>query len=426
VKDIIVSGNDLQRLDPLLEFLVAWGKRPAWLTSMAYEWCSVIAEMTGRLRLGGLPVDLPLEPQSQPKPRDRYQPQDLAHSGVLSEITEGKFSHVGPDRDSVRTGDTPDDTHRSPQHPIPFSYMTLLSTILEIGFRLVGPGHDWSVLHLRHTPHHDRMFETAFSSDDDEVIADAASIWIVAGDHAPPGSFARYFAKRVERSTPFSPRLRQIGIRVIECTWHGELETAGLETVRLLNRLDVDVDDMARQDLWAQLLVDVVRMPAGLENMSSHYWRLLGGLPLAISLVTPGPRDVEVMRSLETAEGWEKLEVWMVVVWLSLSQSPPTSTMEDIERVTLGLLLQRPSVSPRFEALCEQGSLYPSHRDKFQRVCNQAQKEQLSLEPSPPPYVSVRPAQHLSILMSPFSFLQSISPCKRSPPVVGRRPSERP
>jgi hypothetical protein len=372
---------------------------------MAYEWCSVISEAAGRLRLGELPVDLPLESQSQPKPRDRCQPQDPAHSRVLSEITGGEFSHVEPDRDSVRMDDTPDEIHRPPQHPIPFSYMTLLSTILEIGFRLVGPGHDWSALHLRHTPHHERVFETAFSSDDDEVIADAASIWIVAGDHAPPGSFARYFAKRVERSTPFSPRLRQIGIRVIERTWHGELETAGSETVRLLNRLDVVVDDMTRLDVWAQLLVDVVRVPAGLESMSSHYWRLLGESPLATNLVTPGPRDVEVMRSLETAEGWEKLEVWMAVVWLSLSQSPPTSTMEDIERVTLGLLLRRPPASPRFEALCEGGSLHPSHGDKLRQVCKQAQKEQLPLEPSPPPYVSVRPAQHLSILMSPFSFL---------------------
>jgi hypothetical protein len=392
VKDIIVSGNDLQRLNPLLEFLVVWGKRPVWLTSMAYEWCSVISEAAGRLRLGELRVDLPLEPQYRPGPRDRSQPQDPAHSRVLSEITDGEFSHVGPDRDSVGMDDTPDDVRRYPQHPIPFHYGGLLSAILEIGFRLVRPGDDWSALHLRHTPHHERVFETAFSSDDDEVIADAASIWIVAGDHAPPGSFARYFAKRVERSTPFSPRLRQISIRVIERTWHGELETAGLETVRLLNRLDVDVDDMAKQDVWAQFLADVVRMPAGLESMSSHYWRLLGGLPLATNLMTPGPRDVEVMRSLETAEGWEKLEVWIVVVWLSLSQFPPASTMEDIERVTLGLLLRRPSVSPRFEALCEGGSLYPSHRDKLQQVCKQAQMEQLLLESSPPLYISVRPA----------------------------------
>jgi hypothetical protein len=428
VKDIIASGNDLQRLDPLLEFLVAWGKRPAWLTSMAYEWCSVISEAAGRPRLGELPVDLPLEPQSQPKPRDRCQPQDLAHSRVLSEIADGEFSHVGPDRDSVRMDDTPDDTRRYPRHPIPFSYGTLLSTILKIGFRLVGPGDDWSTLHLRHTHHHKRVFETAFSSDDDEVIADAASIWIVGGDQAPPGSFARYFAKRVERSTPFSRRPRQISIRVIERTLHGQLETAGLETVRLLNRLDVDVDDMVRQDVWAQLLVDVVRVPAGLENMSSHYWRLLGELSLAASLVTPGSRDVEVMRSLETAEDWEKLEVWVVVVWSSLSQSPPTSTMEDIERATLDLLLRRPSVSPRFEALCERGSLYPSHRDKLWQVCKQAQKEQLPLESSPSLYVSVRPVQHLSVLISPFSLLQSISPCPATYffPFVGKRPPERP
>ena len=285
---------------------------------------------------------------------------------------------------------TPDHAHRHPQHLTPFRYGTLLSTILEVGFRLVGPGDGWSVLHLHHTPHHDRMFETAFSSDDDEVIADAASVWIVGGDHAPPGSFARYFTKRVESSTPFSSRLRQISIRVIERTWHGELEVSGLETVHLLNRLDVDVDDMARRDVWEQLLVDVIRTPAGLENVSSHYWRLLGELTLVASLVTPGPRDVEVMRSFETAEDWEKLEVWMVVVWLSLSGSAPEPVMEDVKRVTLNLFSRRPSAPPRFEALCERGSLYPSHGVELRRVRDQARAEQLPSEPLHSSYISVR------------------------------------
>jgi hypothetical protein len=383
---VIADGNGLQHLNFLLEFLAAWEKRPPSLTPIAYEWCSALSEAAGRLGLGEPPVDLPLGPQ----PGDRYRPQDLARSGPLSEIAEGEFSHVGPGCDPIRVDGTPNHTHRHPQDPIPFRYGTLLSTILEIGFRIVGPGHDSSALHLHHTPHHDRMFETAFSSDDDEVVADAVSIWIVGSDHPPPGSLARYLAKRVERSTPFSPRLRQMSIRVIERTWHGELEMAGLETVRLLNRLDVDVDDMAKQDVWGQLLVDVIRTPAGLENMSSHYWRLLGELTLVASLVTPGRRDVEVMRSLETAEDWEKLEVWMVVVWLSLSGSAPEPVMEDVKRVTLNLFSRRPSAPPRFEALCERGSLYPSHGVELRRVCDQARAEQLPSEPLHSSYVSVR------------------------------------
>ena len=385
---VIADGNGIQHLNFLLEFLAAWEKRPASLTTIAYEWCSAISEAAGRLGLGEPPVDLSPGPQ----PGDRYRPQDLARSGALSEIAEGEFSHVGPNCDPIRLDGTPDHAHRHPQDPIPFRYGTLLSTILEIGFRIVGPGHDPSALHLRHTPHHDRMLETAFSSDDDEVIADAVSIWIASGDHAPPGSLARHLTRRVERSTPFSPRLRQMSIHVIERTWHGELETAGLETVRLLNRLDVDVDDMAEQDVWGQLLVNAIRTPAGLENMSSHYWRVLGELPLPTNLVTPGSRDVEVMVSLETTEDWEKLEVWMVVVWLSSSASAPKPVMEDVKRVTLNLLLRRSSTPPRFEALCERGSLNPSHGAELRRVCDQARAEQLPSEPLNPSYVSVRPA----------------------------------
>jgi cyanophycinase-like exopeptidase len=67
-------------------------------------------------------------------------------------------------------------------------------------------------------------FEVAFSSNDDEVIADAVTIWIIGGDQAPLGSFASYFAKRVESNSPFSPRLRQVAIRAIELTWRRELE----------------------------------------------------------------------------------------------------------------------------------------------------------------------------------------------------------
>ena len=392
--DVVADGNGIQHLNFLLEFLAAWEKRPSFLIPIAYEWCSALSEAAGRLGLGEPPVDLPLEPQPQPQPQpgDRYRPQDLARSGALSELAEGEFSHVGPNCDPIHLDGTPDHAHRHPQDPIPFRYVTLLSTILEIGFRIVGPGDDWPALHLRHTPHHDRMLETAFSSDDDEVVADAVSIWIASGDHPPPGSLARYLARRVERPTPFSPRLRQMSIHVIERTWHGELEMAGLETTRLLNRLDVSVDDMAKQDVWGQLLVDVIRTPAGLKDMSSHYWRLLGELPLPTNLVTPVPRDVEVTRSLETAEDWEKLEVWMVVVWLSLSGSAPKPVMEDVKRATLNLLLRRSSAPPRFEALCERGSLHPSHGVELRRVCDQARAEQLLSEPLHPSYVSVRPA----------------------------------
>ena len=62
------------------------------------------------------------------------------------------------------------------------------------------------------------------------------------------------------------------------------------------------------------------------------------------------------MRLLEEAEDWGKLEVWMVVVWLSVPVLFGTRTpklVEDIERVALKLFSLRPSVLPRFVGLCQ-------------------------------------------------------------------------
>ena len=143
------------------------------------------------------------------------------------------------------------------------------------------------------------MFETAFSSDDDEVIADAVCTWIADSDRTLAGSLARYFAKRVERTTPFSPRLRQMGMHVICRTWSSGLAVSGLETVRLLNGLIVDVDDVEEKYNWVNLLVGVIRSPMGFENLSSHCWRLLDKLASTTLVVGNfSLRDMEVMRSL--------------------------------------------------------------------------------------------------------------------------------
>ena len=428
VMKIIADGICLEHLDFLLEFLAAWEKRPASLTQMAYQWCSAISEAAGRLGLGELPIDRPPMQHLQSFPRHlmlriRYQfrPQDGAN---YFEIAKASFSDVGPGCDPARVDNASDHTHICPQDLIPFHYARLLPVILEIGFRLAGPGHDRPALHLDHTSHHGWVFEFAFSSRDDEVIADAVSVWIVGGDPAPPGSFAGYFAKRVDRSRTFSPRLRQVTIRAIEPVEYNVLKVSELETIRLLNRLNVDADDMVDKRVWVRLLAGVICLPAGLESLSPHYWCLLDKLSLGIDFGgTPGLRGAEVMRSFEEAEDWEKLEVWMVVVWQSLPLPALTPLMEDVERVTLKLLSRRPSALLRFETLCKRGSLYRSHRSKIRRICDQAQSAQPPSESPQPPYVSIRSAPHLPFLIVPYSSLQSIDsrPTTCSPSFRRRR-----
>jgi hypothetical protein len=183
-------------------------------------------------------------------------------------FAEGEFSKVGRRCDSLRLDNTSHRTHDQPQVRTP--HVDLLSTTLEIGFRLVTPGGDQQALRLNHTFHHDRMLETVFLGDDDNIIADAVSVWTVVDDQAPFGSCVRYLAERTGRHKPFSPRLRRAIIQVIEHIWPSEMNISGPETVRLLNRLHADVDDIVERDVWVELLLGVICLPAGLENLSSH------------------------------------------------------------------------------------------------------------------------------------------------------------
>ena len=398
----IASGNCLRELHFLLEFLAAWEERPECLTPIAYRWCSVISEAAGRLEWGEITMRKAILLHL------RLQLQDLALGEVSDELedeleyAEDGFSGVARPCDIFRLDGTSHRAHGRPQGLTIGPHANLLSTILEIGFRLVTPGSNQRAPRLNHTPHHNRMFETAFLSDDDEVIADALSVWIADGRWTPPGSCVCYLAKRVGCDVPFSTRLRWVSIHVVGRIGCSELRASRLETVRLLNRLDVDVDDAVERPNWVRLLVEVIGLPAGPEGLSSHYWRLLGKLALGTSCWIPGLPSVEVMGLLEKAGDWEKLEVWMMVMWQSLDSDTPVSVMGDVERVTLKLLMRRASALERFKDLCICGSLQYQDKAKLRWICDQEQAEQLPFESPPPPYVSVHPAQYPSVLMPPF------------------------
>ena len=240
---------------------------------------------------------------------------------------------------------------------------------------------------MDHTSHHEWVFETAFSSPNDEVIADAVTTWITDHGCAPPGSCTHYLTGRVESDTPFSPRLRRVAIRAMELIGHSEFKVSGLETVCLLNRLNIDVGEVEQGYRLVGLLAEVIRSPMGFESLSSHCWHLLD--KLAVGETLHGDfvsQDTEVMRLLEKAEDWEKLEVWMAIIW----RSPPlydwpTSESKDIERATLKLLLRRPSAFPKFKNLYEWGGLWPVVHRAFRQIYEQALTEQLPTESLPPP-----------------------------------------
>ena len=417
--DVIRNGNCTHNLYYLLEFLAVWEKRPAYLTLMAYGWCSAISEAAGRLEQREIPIiqprllgdDLQREIERQvpfpksPSGSERlglklWIRQDLALGEgpqyLSSWAVAQEFRQVGPCCDLIRLGGTSRRTCKASTEDLALlDYAHLLSITLEIGFRLVEPLPRW----LDNSPHHDWVFETAFSSHDDEVVADAACACIAGRD--PPGSYVRHFVKRVERGTPFSPRLRRVIIRVIENSpWSVcELEGLMLEIVRLLDHLDVGVDEIVNKDGWGRLLVRLMRSLGGPESLSSHHWRLLDKLVPFVSLDWDfGQWTMEVMGSLVEVEDWEKLETLVAIVWQSRQiestegESTKDESMEDVERVTLMLLSRRPSALLRFEDMCEteRSSLPDRRKDGLRRICDKARTEPSSSE-SPLPCVSVRP-----------------------------------
>ena len=311
--DSDVSG--LQHLHYLLEFLAAWEDRPACLTLMAYQWCSAISKAARRLGQGGKPTVQPCLSQNKHEPCPR-RPEFLLFPG------EEELSEAKPE-DQTRQGGA---CHRVQEDPLDDLSLHLLPITLKIGFRLFAPGRGHQALSLTHTSHHDWVFEIAFSSHDDEVIADAVCAWIADSDHVPAGSFAHHLTKRVKRGAPFSQRL--------------------------LDYLGVGVEDIGEKDGWLRILGGVIDSPAGPQSLSSHYWCLL---------------DKLVSRETFDPDLWEKLEGWMAVVWRSVLRP---ELVKDIGRVTLTLLLRRPSALQKFEDILQE--LQAGQRFQLQKICDQA------------------------------------------------------
>lgn len=188
----------------------------------------------------------------------------------------------------------------------------------------------------------------------------------------------------MERDTPLPQRLWRVGICAIERTWSHDLAILGLEILPLLNRLNIGVDDVHDETEWIQLLMNVIRLPTGSEVLPSHYWSFLVRMVFAAHcFVAFDSRAMEVMRLLKEARNWEKLVLWMVAVWYGTGDWPPTATQE-IEKMTLELLLRQPPLPQLFKYLCALGSPHPALEDPLRRMCERVRVVQQSLEPPPP------------------------------------------
>ena len=372
VENVLTTRCDIGNLTYLLTFLKAWDKRPDWLTPMAYRWCSMISEVAK----GAEPIV-----NSSASPIYPSSASPVYPSPYVRQASESGFFDVGPGCDHFRLGTTPHHALGPLGSRLRKIYTDCLFLTTAIAFRQVDPESLWWTLSLDHTPHHDWMFEVAFSSYYDDTVADAVSVWIAGGADPPPGSFLRRFSARVENPEEFSPRLRSAALRVLEGIWRSELEASWFETVRLLDRLEVGVEDISVEYNWTRLLESVICSPAGPEGLSPHYWCLLDKLvrhtwgPHHSSV----PRYLEVMRSLEEAESWENLEIWIKVMWRSEDADDEEEMVKDVERVTLKLLSHRSSALPRFRDLSDHLSWDLWNR--LRRICDQAEQLPSELPP---------------------------------------------
>jgi len=388
--DVIADGRCLGHLKFLLEFLAAWEKRPRYLTPMAYKWFCATSEAAARLGPGEIP------------------------STTWTLLgTEYDFSEVGLGCDPVRLDNTPLRARSSRQDVILDDHTDLLRVSLKILFRAAGPGYHLPTFGLvvppGYAPHSDQLFEAIFSHADDEVIADAVCTWIENYNTAPPGSFVRYLTKRLEKGEALSRRLQWASTTAIGCIGFEELKVSELETICLLNRLEVDMDDVV-VSRWKPLLTRAIRSTTGRECLSFRHWPLLGKVLDSDVWVDPRSRDVEVMKLLEEAKDWEKLEIWMRAFWgmwwgVCPGFNEPALDLQDVEETSVKLLLHRPSAIPRFEDL-SRWNYEPKDKDMLRRICDRARTKHLPSESPLPLYASVFTAQRLSILIPPL-FLAS-------------------
>ena len=166
---VVPDSTCLHHLHHLLHFLVAWENPPRLFTLMGYFWSSIISKKLKELDQGKSALQSRL---SLRHPQSRMS-----------------LCHPGPHRPKNDTAD---------------KYASLLLMTLEIGFCRPDPQR---VPCLVHKPYHIWMLDVVFSSYDDEAIAYAMYVWAADKYRITTGLCAPHLSRRVDRGTPFSPRL---------------------------------------------------------------------------------------------------------------------------------------------------------------------------------------------------------------------------
>ena len=259
---------------------------------------------------------------------------------------------------------------------------SLLLTSLEIGFRHLD-FEPWSIkASLTHTEHHQELVDTVFKSQESEVIADLLHAWTAQNDsQEPPCELLGLCSGRLvglQNLVPFSSRLRRLVIRSIGLIGYKGFEGEGVKgLVELLNHLYVTVDEMDDLLKWGTLLLEILRTPEGVQDLSYWYWESLVeiSMPLSRSLRRELVYSPQTTTFLSEAQEWSKLECWMGTVWMVWPPGARGTTEEDLEYSMELLFRQRPRAIQQLEQWMERWRREYSWNnvpEAFQRLCREA------------------------------------------------------
>lgn len=250
----------------------------------------------------------------------------------------------------------------------------LLMLALQLGFRQYHIYPDWIQFPPVHTEYHKRMIDVVFSIGDIDTVADALCAWTL-GDtpqlrFPSLGACADHIVSLPDVKS--SQRLRHMVIHAIECIGYPEFERVGVQKlVPLLNGLKIEVHEMEWRSRWMSFLWSVLRSPPGQQYLSPHYWQCI--VPMAMQpglfALSIDPSDLEIMKSFEEAGDWEKLEVWIGMMWiLELPEDMVQVEVEEVKQVTQILFYKHPNALKTVEGWVlgvseERDSLSTRHED---------------------------------------------------------------
>lgn len=307
-KFLLLTLHDLCKLD----------RHPIYLTTMAYEWCSVLCENYSKLEDGNILILLCLEIGFR-----HLDPQD----GKI----EAKLTHT---------------QHHQKLWQIVYETQESWEAISDLLL-------SWTSKSDSHDPYPLRICAKG-----------------LIGFPAPAsGSRLRQLVIRAIEHIPYK-EFEEVG------PW------GFLKLLNDLHVCVEDIQSVLpidnRMPQWAKILLDTIQSShKNRRDLLHPNWELLVELLLSDRLLLARNyiHDPNIMISLRKDEAWEKLECWIGIVWIVWipQDGRVTEEYKDLEDVMLSLFHQQPSAIQKLEQWMRKSIKWRTQvPESFQQICKQA------------------------------------------------------